>query len=217
LVLFGSLFSLANWRFGFLQPDLPLHDELDRGFRLDTERMVCRNDRLELGQSPGFIGPCGVLSKFQWKGSKVKNREAIGITFRNSNFEDFFFEWFGAQWSFWINGTFADGEMREVDFRDSLFKKVIFRNVKFEGTRWIGARFEDCTFLNSTFHDNQFRGAVFVRTKFKNVTCTHCDFRSAKFQDSVVDGVFSETTYNENSVFPFPIEEAGQHGFEYRQ
>ena len=216
LVLVGTLLGLADWRYK-LSFQTPETSEFDRGFRWNRDERRCENAKREGGDSPGFLGPCGRISDQVYRRVKLFNHSAVAFTAEGFRFDRFYFEWFDGFGSRWWRGEFSRGEFFEVDMPYAQFKNVVFDGVQISGARFYGATFEDCVFRNVELVDATFRDAKFLRTRFENTDCDLCDFGGAEFLESEIQGSMTRAYYNENSALPFPIEDAGLRGFQYRK
>lgn len=216
LVLVAALVWLADWRYKF-RFSTPSTAQFDRGFRFNHQELRCQDSKGASGDSEGFFGNCGVMKGQSFRRVKFVNYVAVAFTGQQIHFDRFYFEWLDGLGARWRDSEFANGEFFEVDMPFAHFKNVVFDRVNFVGARLFGATFEDCIFRDTTFIDTTFRDAKFIRTRFERSDCDLCDFASVKFVDSDIQGPMKRAYYNEETVLPFPIEEAGIRGFEYRK
>lgn len=216
LVLVAGLIWLADWRYKF-RLRTPSTAEFDLGFRFNSKALRCENSGGQAGDSPGFFGPCGVVEKQTYERVKFVNYSASAFTGRGLKIDRFYFEWFDGFGSRWRQSEFLNGQFLEADMPFAHFKNVVFDRVNIVGARFYGATFEDCVFRDTSFTDVNFRDVKFIHTRFERSDCDLCDFAGAKFSDSEIQGPMKRAYYSEETALPFPIEEAGARGFEYRK
>jgi uncharacterized protein YjbI with pentapeptide repeats len=140
----------------------------------------------------------------------------IAGTIANSDLKDVVFDWVTGHGMQWLTISFQDGKIWDSEFPFAEFRGVKFENVDFRGVNFSGAKFTDCEFKDSRLLDSNFRGAVFLRTVFVGSVCKSCDFSAAKFDSSLIDRPFEKALFNLETVLPFPIEQVGRFGFEFR-
>lgn len=214
LIVVGA--ALVDWRYRFSYEVPTAARAGDLGFRFDFSKRSCLNTNSEAGTSPGFLGACGVAKDLDIHRGKFIETILIAGQFGNSTFSNSIFDWVKAHASRWANVKFLGNLIWDSEFPMAEFVGVQFVDSDLRGPIFSGAKFIDCEFRNSKILDASFRGTTFLRTKFVNTTCSNCDFSSAKFQESSIDRPFEKTIFNMETVLPFPIEQVGKYGFEFR-